>query len=185
MQFIQGNIYHIYNRTNNEEALFRNEDNYLYLLKRYRFYLEDFFDTIAYCLMPTHFHFLVRVKNSFESKQSLMISRKISAWLNGYTQAFNRAHNRHGSLFQQKTKAIPIENETYLLNVVTYIHQNPLRCKLVEKPEDWKFSSHQDYIELRKGSLPKKEIILNNITLNDYLEYSKIYLKTITPEVWV
>ena len=62
MQFFENTYYHFYNRTNNEEALFRSDENYLYFLKKYRYYLDNFFDTIAYCLMPTHFHFLVKVK---------------------------------------------------------------------------------------------------------------------------
>ncbi|MBM2817241.1 MAG: hypothetical protein HW421_4003 [Ignavibacteria bacterium] len=62
MQFYENEYYHLYNRTNNDEALFRSRENYSYFLKKYRYFLDDLFDTIAYCLMPTHFHFLVRVK---------------------------------------------------------------------------------------------------------------------------
>ena len=62
MKFYENTYYHIYNRTNNEEALFRSEENYLYFLKKYRFYIEEYLETVGYCLMPTHFHFLVRVR---------------------------------------------------------------------------------------------------------------------------
>lgn len=62
MHFEQGKYYHIYTRTNNEETLFKSEENYIYFLERYRYYLESYLATLAYCLMPTHLHFLVRVK---------------------------------------------------------------------------------------------------------------------------
>jgi len=72
MQFYENTYYHLYNRTNNEEALFRSMENYLYFLKKYRYYLDDYLETVGYCLMPTHFHSLVRVKefNEHLSKPS-------------------------------------------------------------------------------------------------------------------
>ncbi len=62
MKYYENIYYHIYNRTNNEETLFRSRENYLYFLKKYRYYLEELLETIGYCLMPTHFHFLARVR---------------------------------------------------------------------------------------------------------------------------
>ena len=62
-----GKYYHLYNRSNNEEIVFRADENYVYFLKKYRSYLQHFVNTIAYCLMPTHFHFVVRVTTTDES----------------------------------------------------------------------------------------------------------------------
>jgi len=59
---IPGGVYHIYNRANGREKLFLNDDNYTFFLKRYYKYLGRFLDTFCYCLMPNHFHFLIRVK---------------------------------------------------------------------------------------------------------------------------
>jgi len=57
-----GSYYHIYNRGNNKESIFLDEDNYLYFLTKWKKYLHPFVDTLAYCLMPNHFHFLIKVK---------------------------------------------------------------------------------------------------------------------------
>ncbi|MDT3741356.1 MAG: transposase [Candidatus Kapabacteria bacterium] len=191
MQFYENQYYHLYNRTNNEEALFRSDENYLYFLKKYRFYLDDYLDTIGYCLMPTHFHFLVRVK-TFQTQHleqdgahlqgglhlnqlgglhlpniSKTISDKIGILLSSYTKAINRKYNRHGSLFQEHSKAKLITNDCYIISLLTYIHQNPIRSGLTEKAEEWKYSSYQDYIDLRNGTLPKKDVIMDMIRKNE------------------
>ncbi|MBM2814028.1 MAG: hypothetical protein HW421_790 [Ignavibacteria bacterium] len=178
MKFFENQYYHIYNRTNNDEALFNSKENYLYFLKKYRFYLDAYLETIAYCLMPTHFHFLVKVKNldkssdDFQSSDdySKTISNQIAILLRSYSRAFNNMWGRHGNLFNQKTNAKLIENVEYYIALATYIHQNPVRSKLVSKSEEWEFSSYQDYIELRKGSLPKKELLLGRYTIEELKE---------------
>jgi REP element-mobilizing transposase RayT len=154
MNFYENQYYHLYNRTNNEESLFRSDENYLFFLKKYRFYLDDYIDTIGYCLMPTHFHFLVRVKALADGLHlrkkdlkegnyseggvhlSRTISDKMGVLLSSYTKAFNKRYNRHGSLFQEHSKAKLILNDRYLISLLTYIHQNPIRSGLVEKVEE-------------------------------------------------
>jgi len=178
MQFYKDTYYHLYNRTNNEEALFRSDDNYIYFLKKYRHYLEEYFETIGYCLMPTHFHFLVRVKSLNNSSDdykssdefSLLISKQIAILLRSYTRAFNNMWNRHGNLFNQKTKTKIVASDSYLITLLTYIHQNPIRSGLVKKAEDWLYSSYQDYIDLRKGTLPSKNLIMKMIKKQDLKE---------------
>ena len=181
MQFYENQYYHLYNRTNNEEALFRSDENYLYFLKKYRFYLDDYLDTIGYCLMPTHFHFLVRVKSQANSSDdfkssdeySLLISKQIGILLRSYTRAFNKMWERHGNLFNQKTNAKPVSNDRYLITLLTYIHQNPMRSGLSEKAFEWKYSSYQDYIDLRNGNLPKKDVILSMIRKEELIHFTE------------
>ncbi len=184
MQFYENTYYHIYNRTNNEEALFRSESNYLYFLKKYRYYLDEYLETIGYCLMPTHFHFLVRVKENSNSSDdskssdeyseySRKISNQIAVLLRSYSRAFNKMWHRHGNLFNQKTKAKPVSSDKYLVTLLTYIHQNPIRSGFAEKAEEWKFSSYQDYIDLRNGTLPSKEMILGMIKKNELKELTE------------
>lgn len=131
--------------------------------------------------MPTHFHFLVRVKELDKPSEGLeepsegliIINKKIGTLLNSYTQAFNKMWNRHGNLFNQKTKAKPVASDSYLITLLTYIHQNPIRSGLVEKAQDWKFSSYTDYIDLRNGTLPSKEFILGVIKKNELKELTE------------
>jgi hypothetical protein len=101
------------------------------------------------------------------------LSMKIGTLLNSYSQAFNKMYNRHGNLFQQKTNAKPIPDNRYLLSLLTYIHQNPVRSKLVEKPHQWIYSSYLDYIDLRTGTLPRKGIIFQLIPKNELQELTE------------
>jgi len=163
LNFYEDTYYHLFNRTNNKESLFRSEENYIYFLKKYRFYLDDYIDTIGYCLMPTHFHFLIKVKSNRPEEDLNIINKKVGTVLNSYAQAYNKMWDRKGNLFNQKTKAKLVNSDKYIITLLTYIHQNPIRSNLVEKAEEWKFSSYKDYIDVRKGTLPSKELILSMI----------------------
>jgi len=184
MHFETGKYYHFYNRSNNEELVFKSEENYAYFLEKYRHYLEPQLLTLAYCLMPTHFHFLVRVKvmperlNASDAVKaadiSMTVTKSIGLLLSSYTKAINKRYRRHGSLFQTHSKSKQIHDEAYLLTLVSYIHQNPVRSNLAAKPEDWKFSSYQDLIGIRDGSLPDREFVRRYFkTARKFRQYSE------------
>ncbi|PKL84907.1 MAG: transposase [Ignavibacteriae bacterium HGW-Ignavibacteriae-1] len=179
MILFENTYYHFYNRTINEEPLFRSRENYQYFLKKYRFYLEKHFATIAYCLMPTHFHFLVFVKETEK------LSFSIKNFLVSYSKSYNNRYKRHGNLFEQHSKYKNVDDDKYLISLMIYIHQNPVRSKLVAKPEEWEFSSYQDYIDLRKGTLPSKSIILNQIKKEELQILTNNPIKTIDNKYWV
>jgi hypothetical protein len=117
------------------------------------------------------------LQDSIYSEGGLHLSRRISdkigILLSSYTKAFNKRYNRHGSLFQEHSKTKPISNDRYLISLLTNIHQNPIRSGLVEKAEEWKYSSYQDYIDFRNGTLPKKDVILNMIRSNELRELTE------------
>jgi len=130
-------------------------ENYLYFLRQYRRHPGEHFDTLAYCLMPTHFHFLVRVKSL-----DIDVTRdKVGIWLSAYTKALNKQVGRHGSLFQHHTRAIWVDNERYLIALAAYIHQNPLRAGIAKSLTDWPYSSYLDLAGLRAGTLPNDELV--------------------------
>ena len=143
-----GNYYHIYNRGNNRQLIFFEQDNYLYFLRQLRTHLINRgVDIIAYCLMPNHYHLLVYLKTDYFSK--LMQSFTLS-----YAKAINKRYKKVGSLFQGRFQAIHVDKDEYLLNLTRYIHLNPVEANLVEKAEDWEFSSYREYVDLRQGTLP-------------------------------
>jgi len=182
MQLYPQQYYHLYNRSNNDELIFKSPENYLYFLNRYRRYLEPLVDTIAYCLMPTHFHFIIRIHAS----DCETIPQKIGVWLNAYTKAINKRYQRHGSLFQQHTKAKLISDESYLLTLITYIHQNPIRSELVDKMENWQYSSYPDYIGTRNGTLPQRDFVQTRFsTSEEFIEFSNRPIPGIKKEYWV
>jgi len=168
--FLPEKIYHVYTHANGSDNLFRINDNYDYFLKKYQKYISPVAKTLAYCLMPNHFHFLIRLKNENEILASLdicnkdidfskVISLQWSHLLNGYSQAYNKMFDRRGSLFQPRIKRKPIDQDDYLTTVVLYIHWNPVKHGFVEKPIDWMFSSIHDYVYPSDTFIARDEII--------------------------
>jgi REP element-mobilizing transposase RayT len=170
MELYPNTYYHLYNRTNGNEPLFRARENYLYFLKKYRFYLNADCSTLAYCLMPTHFHAFIFVK----PEATPTLSKKIGTLLSSYTQGYNKTYKRHGNLFQQHSKAKPVDSSDYAAALVAYIHNNPVRSGLVALPEEWEFSSYQDYCGLRNGTLAQKDIVLSKFaTIEEFRAFSE------------
>ena len=175
MKFIPNNIYHIYNQGNNRQKIFFNDADYLIFLQLYKKSFLAIADTIAWCLMPNHFHFMIyadeRCNNEIKQGGIVIdpITNSIRKLLSGYARIFNNNTGRSGSLFRQKTKAKCLSDikanisnlsctQDYYINCFHYIHQNPLRAKLVTHLEDWNFSSFKDYAGFRDGSICKKEL---------------------------
>lgn len=166
LQFHQHKTYHVYNQGNNKQQIFFTNENYLYFLKTYRALVAPLADTIAYCLMPNHFHFLLSTNE--QSVQQLKVgSLTLSALSNGigmllssYATAINKQQHTTGSLFRQKTKAKSLDSgsENYTRTTFHYIHQNPLEAGLVSSLNDWEYSSFKDYIGLRKGTLCNQKL---------------------------
>ncbi len=107
-----GQYYHIYNRGNNREDLFREPRNYAYFLALYAKQIEPVAETLAYCLLGNHFHLLVRIKEEadcrLKSGRLLNPSQQFSNLFNGYAKAVNNAYHRTGNLFQRPFGRIPV-----------------------------------------------------------------------------
>jgi putative transposase len=132
--------YHVYNRGNNRENIFFERKNYLYFLKKVLEAFKDKMDLIAYCLMPNHYHLVVRNFIDGELEKAM---QKIST---GYTRAVNKAYSRTGHLFTGRYKNKLIPGDEYLVHLCRYVHLNPVRAGLVNKLEEWEFSSYGKYL---------------------------------------
>lgn len=167
----EGYFYHIYNRGNNSEKIFFSEENYAYFLKLLTKYIFPIADIYAYCLLNNHFHILVRIKekneieinklkfSTVEKPKEVSASRQFSHFLNAYSQAVNKKYARTGSLFEKRFERKRISDDHYLRQVILYINTNPLKHNLVEKPEDYKWSSYNSHISNAKTKLKRKEVI--------------------------
>ena len=148
--------FHIYNRGNNGEDIFKEEKNYTYFLQLIERHLLPVCDVLAYCLLKNHFHLLIRTKENQEEK---IISRAFSNLFNAYAKAVNKAYERKGSLFQDRFKRILIFDEKYLITLIMYVHLNPENHKMVEDFRNYKYSSYSHYLK-SKPSILEKEVIL-------------------------
>ena len=159
MPHVAGQYYHVYNRGCNRENIFLDDENYQYLLGLAdRFLPGADVSVIAYCLMPNHYHLLLRA-NADGS-----IGRFVQRLFNSYTQAFNKQHERSGTLFEGRAKSIYVDEESYLLDLFKYIHLNPVVARLVKHPEDWKYSNYPEWIGKRDRMLVDHEFIQTYFT---------------------
>jgi len=148
MKHIPGQYYHIHNRGVEKRRIFACDENYHFLLRRINEFLPDYPVTfLAYCLMPNHYHFLVR------AEADNGVGPFLQRLFNSYTQAFNKQEKRSGTLFESRAKSILIDSKRYLLHIARYIHLNPVRAGLAQRPEDWAYSNYAEFVGLRKGTL--------------------------------
>ncbi len=173
-------FYHIYNQSVNGENLFREKENYEYFLKQYDKYIEPIAETFAWCLMPNHFHVLVRIKEKAEiDKKNLPIpvrvqnpdrdyytnikikhpSKYFSDLFNSYTQAFNKKYKRSGTLFKRPFRRICVDNEKYYKNLIIYINNNPVHHGFVEDIIEYPWTSYLTVISNKPTHLQRDELI--------------------------
>lgn len=163
--------YHIYNHANGSENLFRTAENYRFFLEKWGKYIAPVADTYAYCLMPNHFHALIRIKGEeklkiafritdltgFENLSGL-ISKQFSNLFNSYAKAYNKQYNRKGSLFNRPFKAKQITSDAYLTRVIFYIHHNPLHHGFTRHIADWPHSSYHTVVSDKLTRIKRKEV---------------------------
>lgn len=167
--------FHIYNRGNNKENIFKEERNYSYFLNLMDKYLTDVCEIYAYCLLPNHFHLILKTKSDIDSK---IISQKFSNLFNTYSKAINKAYNRSGSLFKDRFSRKRIDTEEYIKQLVLYVHLNPQHHKILNDFRQYRHSSYQSYLSNRQSKLDRA-YILSLFDSKSNFEYEHLYKKRI------
>ena len=152
--YLPDQYYHIYNRGAHKKSIFQEEENYIFVLQKVQRYRQQFsLAIIAYCLMPNHYHFLVRQDK--EHAAGLLPQRVF----NSYTKAFNKRYGRSGTLFEGPYKVIHVQEQRYLLHVCRYIHANPVKDGIISNLENWPFSNYLEWVGLRSGTLVDRAFV--------------------------
>lgn len=137
--FAPGVLYHVIVRGNQRQKTFAKERDYQVYLEKLAHYRHRYGVTIhAYCLMPNHVHLLLECSVS-------PLSRFMQGLQQSYTQYYNRTYKKVGHLFQGRYKAILCQKDAYLLELVRYIHLNPVRSKLAAAGKPYPYSAEQAY----------------------------------------
>ena len=154
--FRAGHYYHLYNRGVGGTLIFFNPGNYEYCLQLIDRYSQPHgAAVIAYCLMPNHYHLLIRQATDEP------LSTFIRVLFNAYVQAVNQQQGRRGPLFEGRFRHVWVDREEYLIHLCRYVHLNPVQARLVEAPEEWKYSNYPQCIGERAGRLPHDSFILD------------------------
>ncbi|MFH1093531.1 MAG: transposase [Candidatus Omnitrophota bacterium] len=118
---------------------------------------EKIVDIIAYCVMPTHIHLVL--KQLTDNAISIFMNNI----LNSYTRYFNVKHKRKGPLWEGRFKKVRVESDEQLMHLTRYLHLNPVTSKLVDLPEAWRMSSYSEYIDQGENAVSNFEKILDII----------------------
>jgi len=154
----EGAFYHVTARGNERKRIYFTKTDY----RKFKEYIEGAQEKYgcflhAYIFMTNHYHMILETPKANLSK--------VMHFINGsYTNYINRKRNRNGHLFQGRYKAILIDRDNYLLELSRYIHLNPVRAGIVEKPEDFVNSSYGSYIRKRKDEIVHHDQILQMIS---------------------
>jgi len=191
-EYLKNGVYHVYNRGVNKQDIFFDRKDYATFLLYLKLYLENqndsqnldpqerkwvdrknFYnkiDLLCYCLMPNHFHLLIKQK---EERGITDFMRCIAT---NYSMYFNKRYDRVGTLFQGRYKAVLVKEDNYLLHLSRYIHANPFikslskgrtLAKLNNKLEKYPYSSYASYTSNKNVKWIKPDFIL------EYFEENK------------
>ena len=172
IEFVTGEFYHLFNRGAGRQPIFRAAVNYEFVLRRMKEYAAELnLAVIAYCLMPNHYHWLLRQDG--ETPAGLLAQQVF----NSYTKAFNNMYHRRGTLFEGRFQAKCIDNEVYLLHLCRYIHANPVKDGLTSSPDKWPYSNYPEWIEARPGTLIDRAFVSGLFPdRNQYRRFVQDYL---------
>jgi putative transposase len=133
---VAGLWYHVLNRGNRREAVFHKPADYDAFVKA----MADAqvrlpVDILGYCLMPNHFHLVLRTRADGD------LGRWVQWVLMAHARRYHRHYHTTGHVWQGRFKAFPIQDDDHLVSVLRYVERNALRAELVARAEDWKWSS--------------------------------------------
>jgi putative transposase len=182
-KFIEGNFYHVYNRGVDRISTFREQQDFKHFLDFTAYYLYPVSHIYAYCLLPNHFHILLKVRNEGEQRdifdrfkeiqneswkpyglqfptfKELSISRQLGHLFNRYTKYFNKKYERSGILFDRTVKRKVITSEEYLRQLVCYIHRNPLHHGIKANYHEYDYSSYNRFLSASDSILEREEVV--------------------------
>lgn len=182
-EFDEDRIYHVYNRTNNKEPLFLSDENRYFFLSKYHEYISPLAHTLCWCLLPNHFHLLIRIRTRSQIISSLLgtadrgqtmiekryldniittgvfTEQRFKRFFQSYSLAFNKMYNRNGNLFYKPFKRVLVDRESQFTQAIVYIHANPVKHRLVPDFENYQWSSWKTLLSDKPTSLSRQEII--------------------------
>lgn len=173
--FANSYFYHVYNRGSEKKSIFESKRDYQRFIKIINYYQhlgpkpkfshfsqfqtfkpelsKKIVDIIAFCLMPNHFHLLLKQLTDNG------ITEFVSKVSNSYTKYYNTKYNRIGPLLQGEFKAVLVENDEQLVHLSRYIHLNPRVSLLVKDLDSYEWSSYKEYLDQVNGFCAKQEIL--------------------------
>jgi putative transposase len=170
-----GGYFHIFNRAIGNEKLFVSPDNYRYFFQRFANYISPVADLFCYVLLPNHFHFFLRFKEtedivnqmkrlSFKADSNIdsipvFLLQQFSNFFNAYTKAFNKQLMRKGRLFIEPFNRKLVSDVGYYTKLIHYIHTNPIHHGYCNKADEWPYSSYNLILKNENKWIQHSEVL--------------------------
>ena len=183
-----GHCYHIYNRGNNSDNIFLDENDVVKFLELYRIYIGRTANTYAFCVMKNHFHFCLEFNGSlremcYDNRKKRYCSHKekwtihpkteipednrieiepksmLKSFFIAFSRWYNAKHFTTGSLFEKNYERKIIDSEDYLVELIKYINNNPVKHKIVKMPEEYKWSSYNETLIKTSTIIDSKKVL--------------------------
>ena len=162
--------YHAMARGNSRENVFQNDNlKKLYIKIVNEMASEEEVEIAAYCIMSNHVHLLLKA----DMESLIRFFRRVNV---KYASNYNLINDRGGHVFQDRFKSEPVEDDTYLVQVVRYIHNNPVKAGIVSSPGEYQWSSYIEYTGSGKYLVNRaqKDFVMDNIS-KDRLGFEKFH----------
>jgi putative transposase len=144
VKYVSGTYYHVYNRGAHKAKIFKETENYRYLIRLLRRDVLRYDVALgAFCLMPNHYHLIVA-----QYKQG-SVGDFLKVVFRSFSLGMNKRYGHAGTWFESQAKVKELNTEWYLLNALLYVHANPVAAGLVKRPEEWEFSDYAEWAGLR------------------------------------
>ena len=161
-------IYHIVFRGVNQQSIFEEKEDYEKLKRTILIVKEEMkFKVYAYCFMSNHVHLVIHEKQ--ERDISLIMKRILTK----YARWYNIKYGRSGALIANRYKSVPVEIDEYFLQLIRYVHQNPIVANMAEELEQYPYSSYCEY--LSRAELADVEFVFDMIEKREFIEFHSQY----------
>ena len=162
-----GALYHVMCRGNNGKYVLNKDEDKLIYLELVRKYKERYgFKLYSYCIMNNHVHLLIEM-------ETVELSKIMQGIQQSFTQRYNKKYNRTGHVFQQRYKAVLCDKDNYLLQLIKYIHYNPVEAG-IEAGLNYQWSSHNNYLKFKNDGLVEIDFVLGMFS-EDYKKAHRLY----------
>jgi len=181
-RYFEGGYYHVYNRGVEKRIIFKDDKDYINFISRIEYYLtpkkpigkenpskntpywrskldKNEVEIIAYCLMPNHFHFLIKPKPVYPGTEEKCVTEGLRMFFQIYVQYFNKKYGRRGSLFFKSFRRLEIIEDIQLKYLVFYIHYNPQKHGVINDFQKYRYSSYRFFFLDKDTHLRKKEVL--------------------------
>ena len=160
----ESGVYHILFRGVNQQNIFEEASDFEKLKETIATVKQDLhFEIYAYCFKNNHVHIVLKEKSLGDI--SLIMKRILTK----YARWYNIKYGRSGALIANRYKSVPVEIDEYFLQLIRYVHQNPIKAGIAEKVEDYPYSSFIEYIN--ESDLTNTDFLLQMISLKEFVDY--------------